>query len=80
MESIQLESVEPQENRARYYNVLVSPTLWGTWALLSRWGRIGQRARGVRIKEFSTQEEAVQHAGRVVKLRMRHKYSVKHAD
>ena len=77
MKPIRLESVDPEKNRARFYVLYVSKTLWNTWALLRRWGRIGQEARGVRMDECATEEEALQRAAEVVELRMRHRYMVK---
>ena len=46
MKPIRLESIDPEKNRARFYVLYVTKTLWNTWALLRRWGRIGQEARG----------------------------------
>ena len=77
MKPIRLESIDPEKTRARFYILYVSRTLWNTWALLRRWGRIGQEARGVRMDECATQEEALKRAAEVIELRMRHKYVVK---
>ena len=77
MKSIRLESINPEENRARFYVLYVTKTLWNTWALLRRWGQIGQEARGVRMDECATEEEALQRAAETIDLRMRHRYMVK---
>lgn len=39
---IQLERREPAYNRLRFYNIAITPTLLGGWALVREWGRIGQ--------------------------------------
>ena len=77
MKPIRLESIDLEKNRARFYVLYVSRTLWDTWALLRRWGRIGQEARGVRMDECATKEEALRRAAETIDLRMRHKYVVR---
>ncbi len=77
MKPIRLESTDPEKNRARFYVLHISKTLWDTWALIRRWGRIGQEARGIRVDECATEEEALQRAAETVDLRLRHKYVVK---
>ena len=77
MNPIRLESIDPQKNRARFYVLYISKTLWNSWALCRWWGRIGEDARGVRVDEYATPEEAFLHAAEIVELRMRHKYVVK---
>ncbi len=77
MSYFRMESVDPQKNRYRYYVAVWQPTLWNTWALICRWGRIGENPRGIRVSECTTQDEALQRAAEVIELRMRHKYVVK---
>jgi predicted DNA-binding WGR domain protein len=74
---IRLESIDPEKNRARFYVLYVSKTLWGSWALARHWGRIDQEARGVRMDEYATEEEALRRAAETIDLRIRHKYVVK---
>lgn len=38
---------DPSRNMARFYVVAVQPTLFGEWALVREWGRIGQPGRVV---------------------------------
>ena len=42
MTPIRLERREPARNRQRFYAILVTPTLFGAWAMVREWGRIGQ--------------------------------------
>ena len=34
-------SIDPEHNRARFYELLIQPTLWGEVSLIRQWGRIG---------------------------------------
>ena len=80
MKPIRLECIIPEQNRARFYVLYVTKTLWNTWALARWWGRIGQEARGVRVDECATEEEALRRAAETIDLRMRHKYVVKSSN
>ena len=77
MSYLRMESVDPKRNRFRFYLTFLQPTLWNTWALVCRWGRIGEEPRGIWVRECATQDEALQRAAEVIELRMRHKYVVK---
>ena len=57
MLSIHLERREPARNRQRFYAILVTPTLFGAWAMVREWGRIGQPGT-VRETGFETEGEA----------------------
>jgi len=73
---VRLESVDPAENRYRYYIVSWLPTLWGTWGVLCEWGRIGQDPRGAQVRECADRDEALWVAAEVIDLRLRHGYVV----
>ncbi|MEF8798893.1 MAG: WGR domain-containing protein [Candidatus Bipolaricaulota bacterium] len=38
-------SVDPEENRFRFYSISLGEDLWGEEVLVKRWGRIGGRKR-----------------------------------
>lgn len=57
MTPLHLERREPTRNRQRFYTILVTPTLFGAWAMVREWGRIGQPGT-VRERWFATQAEA----------------------
>ena len=42
---------------ARFYTMALQPTLFGEWALLKEWGRIGSAGRLVSSR-FASEEEA----------------------
>ena len=77
MGCIRLERIDPATNKRRYYLVTWARTLWNTWAVSRQWGRIDQPARGTRIEEYATEEEALWHAAETIDLRIRHKYVIK---
>ena len=47
MHTVALRRFDPSRNLARFYAVAVQPTLFGSWAVVRRWGRVdtdGRRA------------------------------------
>jgi predicted DNA-binding WGR domain protein len=52
-----LKKVDPEQNQFRFYTIAVVQTLFGEWAVVREWGRLGQ-AGTVREIWFDTKEEA----------------------
>jgi predicted DNA-binding WGR domain protein len=52
-----LERVDRVAGSARFYVVLVAPTLLGDWVMTKEWGRIGQGGT-VRERAYPTRAEA----------------------
>ena len=50
---IHLHRVDPTRNMARFYTMALQPTLFGDWALLREWGRIGSAGRLVSSPSYS---------------------------
>ena len=50
---------DPARNMARFYTMALQPTLFGEWALLKEWGRIGSAGRLVSCRFASEQEAAL---------------------
>jgi predicted DNA-binding WGR domain protein len=46
---IRLTHMDPARNCARYYMIVVMPTLFGDTLLVRRWGRIGTRGQGMQV-------------------------------
>jgi hypothetical protein len=42
MSAVLLTRIDRAQNMARFYKLDVQPTLFGEWALVCEWGRIGQ--------------------------------------
>jgi len=57
MSVLYLEKRIPARNQKRFYTITVTPTLFGSWALVREWGRIGQPGT-VRERWFETEGEA----------------------
>ncbi len=60
-----LEKRDPARNMQRYYRVSVAPTLFGEFALVREWGRIGQRG-GSRMECWFDSEEEAQRFGQAM--------------
>jgi predicted DNA-binding WGR domain protein len=58
---------------ARFYAVQVVPTLFGSWALLREWGRIGSPGM-LRTDWFATEAEAEAARARLVRKKIRRGY------
>lgn len=57
MTAITLERIDPAQNMSRFYKIDVQPTLFGEWAVIKEWGRIG-RGGTVRSLLYGTSAEA----------------------
>lgn len=54
---IQLTRSQPAENLHRFYSLQLAPTLFGEWALVMEWGRIGSPGT-VREQLFESEQSA----------------------
>ena len=68
-----LERRDPGRHMARFYAVKVVPTLFGPWALVREWGRIGSPGT-LRADWFETEKEAETARARLVLQKVRHGY------
>ena len=73
MSAVRLERREPARNRMRFYAVAVTPTLFGAWALVREWGRLGQPGT-VREDWFATAELAEDAGPRLIRRKERRGY------
>ena len=58
MNRIYLERHEPEKNMHRFYQMYVTPGIFGDWSLVREWGRIGSPGT-VRKEWFESEEDAV---------------------
>lgn len=65
---IYLTKIEPARNMARFYLLDVQPTLFGEWALVKEWGRIGRAGQSRRVS-FTGKGDAEQALARAVEYR-----------
>ena len=73
MALIRLERREPAYNRLRFYNIAITPTLLGGWALVREWGRIGQPGT-VRETWFESESAAIEAGERLRQRKARGGY------
>ncbi|KJV05166.1 WGR domain-containing protein [Methylocucumis oryzae] len=53
-----LHKIQPEANAYRFYSLHVSPGVFGDWALVKEWGRIGSPGT-LRNEWFNTEAEAI---------------------
>jgi predicted DNA-binding WGR domain protein len=71
-----LERHDNNRNMHRYYSMYVTETLFGTWALVRTWGRVGSR-HGQRSESwYSLKPEASRAALRAKNGKMKRGYQV----
>lgn len=55
-----LEKIAPSQNQFRFYSVSVVLNLFGEWAVVREWGRIGSRGGQRRIEWHASYKSAVE--------------------
>lgn len=68
-----LTRIDHAAGMARFYAVMVTPTLFGDWAVVREWGRIGQ-AGTVRDAVFPSEAKANHAARNIVHGKIRRGY------
>lgn len=58
MDRIYLERHDPDKNLHRFYQMFVTPGIFGDWSLVREWGRVGSPGT-VRKDWFDKEEEAI---------------------
>ena len=72
---VRFESIDPAENRRRFYDLLWQPTLFGEGALVRTWGRQGQPGT-TRATFYPDRDDAQAEIRQVVRRRLAHGYRV----
>jgi predicted DNA-binding WGR domain protein len=70
-----LKKIDPKSNQFRFYTIAVVQTLFGEWAVVREWGRLGQ-AGTVREIGFDTEAEARAVGIKLQKRKERRGYQV----
>jgi predicted DNA-binding WGR domain protein len=73
MHAVYMERCDQRLNISRFYEVGVEPTLFGDWAVVCRWGRIGTQGR-IRQDWFTSLPEAQSAQARRVARKQRSGY------
>lgn len=59
-----MEKIDPARNQMRFYSINLAPTLFGDWAMVREWGRIGQAGRV--LETWFPGKALAEQAGRVL--------------
>lgn len=69
-----LQKHDDAKNMHRYYHLTIAPTLFGEFALVREWGRIGSR-KGQRKEDwFATETQALDSGLKLRKLKKKNGY------
>ncbi|MBI1744394.1 WGR domain-containing protein [Candidatus Acetothermia bacterium] len=68
-------SVDPEQNRYRFYVLSIEKDLWGNSCLIQRWGRIGKKARE-KVTVAADENELKKFAFNIFQQRMWHGYEL----
>ncbi len=74
MQSVRMVCQIPEKNRNAFYNLRIVPDLFG-FVLIRHWGRIGTRGR-LQTTRFSSQTALAKEFNRLLRLRLRHQYTI----
>lgn len=58
MKHIYLERHDPEKNLHRFYQMYVTPGIFGDWSLVREWGRVGSPGT-VRKEWYESEQEAI---------------------
>ena len=67
------EKIDPARNQMRFYAITVAPNLFGQWAMIREWGRIGQVGT-IRQTWFESESEALSAGARAARKKGRRGY------
>ena len=70
-----LRRIEPKQNVARFYALMIERDLFGRTVLVRHWGRIGSRDRE-RLDEHASEVETAEAMGRLAAVKRRRGYQV----
>ena len=76
MQRIYLERHDAAKNKHRFYQMYVTPGIFGDWSLVREWGRVGSPGT-VRKNWFATEEEAVNARQNLCKAKQKKGYYCK---
>lgn len=71
----QLVKIRPAENQLRFYAVDIQPGLFGNWAVVREWGRIGQPGP-LRRDWYDTETTAAEKAQKLIETKLKRGYQV----
>ena len=75
MSAVTLTRIEADKNMRRFYRLDVQPTLFGEYALVREWGRIG-RGGQVRSTPYPTEKQAIDALALTMAKKARRSYTI----
>ncbi len=72
-EAVHMRRIDPTRNMARFYEVSLEPSLFGTCAVVRRWGRIGCQGR-IRLELCDSCDDAFDCVKRLIAAKRRRGY------
>jgi predicted DNA-binding WGR domain protein len=70
---VHMRRIDPARNMARFYEVSLEPSLFGTWTVVRRWGRIGGQGR-IRLWLCDGADDAFDRIQRLIAAKRRRGY------
>jgi len=74
---LRLEHIDPARNRRRWYVLSVQPTLFGEWALIREWGRLGNDGGQSDTALYASELDALSACDALRAVKTRRGYSAK---
>jgi predicted DNA-binding WGR domain protein len=68
-------SINPEQNRSRFYHLRWQRTLWEEWVLVQTWGRLGTSER-TRMTVYEDRGQAQKAIEQIITHRLRHGYAL----
>ena len=72
-EAVHMRRIDPTRNMARFYEVSLEHSLFGTWTVMRRWGRIGCQGR-IRLELCDSADDAFDCIKRLITAKRRRGY------
>lgn len=76
-QALRFHSIDPDKNHYRFYVILWTRTMWGSWAVVRRWGRIGGNQVRERVHECADLDQALWVAADQIERRLRREYKIR---
>jgi predicted DNA-binding WGR domain protein len=73
MRAAYLEKRNTEKRQFRFYRIIITQTLFGPWALIREWGRIGSPGT-VREAWYDSEKEALEASEKLMKQKTRRRY------
>ena len=74
---LHLTCIDPTANKRRFYHLSIQPTLFGEWALVREWGRIGRGGGRLRSDLYPSAGQALDALCELARRKGRRGYAAK---